>query len=67
MNLHKNAKLTPLGQERRVKMMLNGHTPAKAAAVAGVSPGTAKKWLVRSPASMQAGLRRNDGGGEIHT
>ena len=32
MNMDKNAKLTPLG-----RMMLDGHTPAKAAAVAGVS------------------------------
>ena len=52
MNMHKNAKLTPLGRERMVKMMLDGHTPAKAAAVAGVCPGTAKKWLVRSPTGM---------------
>ena len=54
MNIHKNAKLTPLGRERMVQMMLDGHTPTKAAAVAGVCPGTAKKWLVRSPAGMQA-------------
>ena len=53
MNMHKNAKLTPLGRERIVKMMLDGHTLTKAAALAGVSPGTAKKWLVRSPAWMQ--------------
>ena len=52
MNMHKNAKLTPLGRERMVKMMLDGHTPAKAAALAGVSPVTARKWLVRSPAWM---------------
>ena len=52
MNIHKNATLTPLGRERMVKMMLDGHTPAKAAALAGVSPGTAKKWLVRSPTGM---------------
>ena len=57
MNMHKNAKLTPLGRERMVKIMLEGHTPAKAATVAGVSPVTAKKWLVRSPAWMQ-GVRR---------
>ena len=56
MNMHKNAKLTPLGRERMVKMMLDGQTPAKTAALAGVSPVTAKKWLVRSPASMQAYL-----------
>ena len=52
MNIHKNAKLTPLGRERIVKMMLDGHTPTRAAALAGVSPVTAKKWLVRSPAWM---------------
>ena len=47
--MHKNAKLTPLGRERRVKMMLDGQTPARAAALAGVSPGTDLP-----PASMQA-------------
>ena len=46
-------KLTSLGRERRIKMLLDGHTPAKAAAVAGVSLVTAKKWLVRSPTGMQ--------------
>ena len=51
MNIHKNAKLTPLSRERMVKM-LDGQMPAKAAAVAGVSPGTARKWLVRSPTGM---------------
>ena len=34
MNMHKHAKLTPLGRERRVQMMLDGRTPAKAAALA---------------------------------
>ena len=29
-------------------MMLDGHTPAKTAALPGVSPVTAKKWLVES-------------------
>ena len=58
MNMHKNAKLTPLGRERMVKMMLDGHTPAKAATLAGVSPVTARKWLVRSPAGMQVVERR---------
>ena len=36
----------------------HGQTPAKAAAVAGVSPVTARKWLVRSPAWMQVVERR---------
>ena len=36
-----------------------GHTPAKAAAVAvaGVSPVTAKKWLVRYQAEGRAGFK----------
>ena len=29
-----------------------GHTPAKAVAVAGVCPGTVRKWLVRSLTGM---------------
>ena len=57
MNMHKNAKLTPLGRERMVKMILDGHTPAKVAAVAGVSPVTAKKWLVRYQTEGWAGLQ----------
>ena len=57
MNLHKHAKLTPLGRERRVKMMLEGHTRVKAATVAGVSPVTARKWLVRYQAEVWAGLQ----------
>ena len=65
MNMHKNAKLTPLGRERMVKMMLDGQTPAKAAAVAGVCPGTARKWLMRSPAGMQ-GYVHDDPGDMIH-
>ena len=66
MNIHKNAKLTPLGRERRVNLPAagrddvgglvslpnHGHTPTRATAVAGVCPGTAKKWLTRSPAGM---------------
>ena len=44
MNMHKKTKLTPLGRERRVRMMLNGRMPTKAAALAGgVSPVTAKR------------------------
>ena len=38
MKMQKNAKLMPLGRERMVKLMLDGHTPAKAAALAGVPP-----------------------------
>ena len=30
MNMHQNARLTPLGRERMVRMMLRGHTPESA-------------------------------------
>ena len=48
MNIHKNAKLTPLGRERMVQMMLDGHTSTKAAALAGVSPVTVSRVLKRA-------------------
>ena len=58
MNTHKNARLTFV---RRIEMVRNitdrGLTPVEAAAEAGVSPPTAKKWLGRFLASGEAGLR----------
>ena len=57
MNMHKNARLTPRGRERMVKMMLNGQTPARAAALAGVCPRTARKWFARYQAEGLAGLQ----------
>ena len=34
MNMHKNARLMPLGRERLIRMMLSGQTPAAAARAA---------------------------------
>ncbi len=56
MNIHKNAKLTPVGRERMVRVMLAGHTPAAAARDAGVCPRTARKWLKRFEDEGVAGL-----------
>ena len=47
MNIHNNARLTPLGRERLVRMMLKGQTPQAAARASGVCPRTARKWLAR--------------------
>ena len=48
MNVHKNARLTPLGRERLVKQVLGRLlTPAAAAAGAGISARTIYKWLSR--------------------
>ena len=57
MNMHKNARLTPLGRERMVRMMLSGQTPEAAARAAGVCPRTAGKWLARYKAEGAAGLQ----------
>jgi len=57
MNIHKNAKLTPLGRERLVKRILSGQTPEAAARAEGVCPRTARKWLARYKAEGKAGFQ----------
>lgn len=57
MNIHKNARLTPIGRERLVRRMLSGQTPQAAARAEGVCPRTAKKWLVRFHTEGLAGLQ----------
>lgn len=56
MNIHKNAKLTPLGRERMVLAMLRGQTPEAAARDAGICPRTARKWLERFRQEGPTGL-----------
>jgi len=56
MNVHKNARLTPLGRERMVVAMRSGQTPEAAARAAGVCPRTARKWLKRFEAEGPDGL-----------
>ena len=57
MNIHKNARLTPIGRERLVQRMLGGQTPQAAARAEGVCPHTAKKWLARFKAEGREGLQ----------
>src|SRR5215204_3387848 len=57
MNIHHNARLTPLGRERMVRAVLEGgQTPQAAARAAGVCPRTARKWVARFKAEGRAGL-----------
>jgi transposase InsO family protein len=56
MNIHKNARLTPIGRERLVQAVLSGQTPEAAARAAGVCPRTAYKWIARFKAEGRAGL-----------
>jgi transposase InsO family protein len=57
MDIHKNARLTPLGREHMVTMVLGGQTPQAAGQAVGVCPRTVRKWLDRFKAEGLAGLR----------
>jgi transposase InsO family protein len=58
MNTHKNARLTFVRRLEMVTMITKGGlTPAEAAAEAGVSPPTARKWYGRYLAEGEAGIR----------
>ena len=57
MNMHENARLTPIGRERLARVVLSGQTPEAAARAAGVCPRTARKWLARLKAEGIAGLK----------
>lgn len=57
MNIHKNARLTPIGRERMVRQIASGQTPEAAARAAGVCPRTARKWWARFQAEGLEGLK----------
>jgi Transposase and inactivated derivatives len=56
MDIHKNARLTPIGRERIVIQVESGQTPQAAARAAGVCPPTVRKWVARYRAEGLAGL-----------
>jgi transposase len=56
MNMHKNARMTPIGRERLVQAVVGGQTAEAAARAAGVCPRTVRKWLARFKAEGRAGL-----------
>lgn len=57
MNIHKNARLTPIGREHLVRQVESGQTPEAAARAAGVCTRTVRKWLTRFRAEGVAGLQ----------
>ncbi len=57
MNIHKNARLTPLGREHLVSAVLSGQTSEAAGCAAGVCPRTVRKWVARFKAEGIEGLR----------
>ena len=57
MDIHKNARLTPLGRERMVKMVLGGQPPRAVSEAVGVCPRTVRKWVKRYESEGLAGLQ----------
>jgi transposase InsO family protein len=57
MDIHKNARLTPSGRERMVRMILSGQTPQAVSEAVGVCPRTVRKWVRRYKAESLAGLQ----------
>jgi transposase InsO family protein len=57
MNMHKNARLTPLGRERIVRQVESGQTPEAVSETAGVCPRTVRKWVERYRREGLAGLQ----------
>jgi transposase len=47
MNVHKNARLTPHGRERIVRLIENGQTLKAVGKAAGICPRTVRKWVER--------------------
>ena len=57
MDIHKNARLTPLGREHAVTMVRSGQTPKAVSEAVGVCPRTVRKWVQRYQAEGLAGLQ----------
>ena len=57
MDIHQNARLTPLGREHMVNMVLSGQTPKAAGEAVGVCPRTVRKWVDRFNAEGLTGLQ----------
>ena len=57
MNMHKNARVTPLGRERMVRQVENGQTPEAVSEAVGVCPRTVRKWVERYRREGLAGLQ----------
>jgi transposase InsO family protein len=56
MDIHKNARPTPLGREHMVNMVLSGQTPKAVSEAVGVCPRTVRKWVERYTGEGLAGL-----------
>jgi transposase InsO family protein len=56
MNVHKNARSTPLGREAIIRRVMGGQRLAAVARAAAVCPRTVRKWMARFALEGAAGL-----------
>ena len=56
MNVHKNARSTPLGREAIIRRVIGGQRLAAVARAAAVCPRTMRKWMARFALESAAGL-----------
>ena len=57
MNVHENARQTPLGREALARRVLGGESVADVAEACGVSEPTVRKWVARFRAEGATGMR----------
>ncbi|CAO4172780.1 Transposase IS481 family protein [Methylorubrum aminovorans] len=57
MNIHQNARLTPSGRERLVRLAQSWLSPKAVAETMGVCPKTVGKWVARFETEGAAGLQ----------
>ena len=57
MNIHQNARLTPSGRERLVRLARSGLAPKAVAETMGVCVKTVRKWVARFAAEGATGLQ----------
>ena len=76
MNIHKNARLTPLGRERVVREVLSGQTPAAAetercSASQAISAWWIEVntglWVIIGVGELRAGLASSSSGAEVRS
>lgn len=56
MDVHKNARLTPLGRGEMVRRVLSGEAPARVAAAFSTTVKTVRKWVTRFQTEGSGGL-----------
>jgi transposase len=56
MNIHKNARLTPIGPERLMRQVESRQMTKAVVLAVGVCPRTIRKWVARYRAEGPAGL-----------